>query len=149
VTISSVGVTGTGFSVSGVGAGEVLTPNQTATLSVTFDPTSGGAVTGSVSIVSNATNSPASVPVSGTGVKAHTVALSWTASTSTDVVSYSVYRGTSAGSLSKIMSGVNGTTYTDATVQSGQNITYFYAVTAVDSNGIESEDSNQATATVQ
>lgn len=149
VTISSVGVTGTGFSVSGVGAGLVLTPNQTATLSVTFDPTSGGAVTGTVSIVSNATNSPASVSVSGTGVQAHTVALSWTASTSTDVVSYNVYRGASAGSLSKIMSGVNGTTYTDATVQSGQNITYFYAVTAVDSNGIESDDSNQATATVQ
>ena len=147
VTISSIGVTGAGFSGSGVNSGLMLSPNQTATLTITFDPSSGGPVTGTVTIASNATNSPATVSVSGTGIQPHSVLLTWTASTSSDVVSYNVYRGTSPGSYSKIAS-VSGTTYTDTTVQSGQNITYYYAVTAVDSSGDESTYSNQATATV-
>ena len=148
VTISSIGVTGAGFSGSGVNSGLMLSPNQTAALTITFDPSSGGPVTGTVTIASNATNSPATVSVSGTGIQPHSVLLTWTASTSSDVVSYNVYRGTSPGSYSKIASSVGGTPYTDTTVQSGQNITYYYAVTAVDSSGDESTYSNQATATV-
>jgi fibronectin type 3 domain-containing protein len=64
-------------------------------------------------------------------------------------VGYNVYRGTVSGSYSKINSStVASTSYTDSTVQSGQNITYYYVVTAVSSTGTESTNSNQATVLV-
>src|SRR6266403_262022 len=69
VTVSSVTVSGTGFSASGITSGTTLTPNQAVTLSVTFAPASAGSVTGSVSVASNATNSPATIALSGTGVQ--------------------------------------------------------------------------------
>lgn len=149
VTISAVSVTGGGFSGSGVNAGLTLSPNQAATLNVAFAPTTAGNVSGSVKITSNAAGSPQSVALSGDGIASHSVSLSWTASSSSNVVGYNVYRGTVSGTYAKITSApVGNVTYTDATVQSGQNTTYYYVVTAVDSTGAESTDSNQATATV-
>lgn len=149
VTISAVNVTGAGFSDSGVNAGLVLTPSQSAALNVTFTPTTAGAASGSVTIASSAAGSPQSVALSGTGSTSHSIALTWSASSSSDVVGYNVYRGTVSGTYSKITSSpVANTSYTDARVQSGQNITYYYVVTAIDSTGAESTDSNQATATI-
>jgi hypothetical protein len=151
VTISSVGVTGAGFSSSGVTAGEVLTPNQSATLTVQFAPTTTGAVSGSVAINSDATNSPSTISTSGTGITGtpHTVALAWTASTSNDINGYNVYRGTtSSGPYSTKVnpSLVGSVQFSDSSVTSGQ--TYYYVVTAVDSNNVESTFSNQATAII-
>jgi fibronectin type 3 domain-containing protein len=87
--------------------------------------------------------------MTGTGVQLvqHTVALSWTASTST-VVGYNVYRSTTSGGPYTLLTNapVAGTAYTDSTVQSG--VTYFYVVTAVNSNGTESVYSNESTAVV-
>jgi hypothetical protein len=68
VTISSVNASGTGYSASGVNANTTLTPGQTATVNVTFAPTDGGSVSGSVSVASNASNSPATISLSGSGV---------------------------------------------------------------------------------
>ena len=149
VTISSVTVSGAGFSAAGV-AGTTLTPSQTATLSVTFAPTVAGAVSGNVSVVSNATNSPA-IALSGTGVQlsSHTVGLTWTASTSTDVVGYHIYRGTTTGGPYSILdsAAVAADAYTDSTVQSG--LTYFYVVRSVDGTGTESANSTEVSATIQ
>jgi hypothetical protein len=149
VTISGVTVSGTGYSDSGVSSGETLTPNQSVTVTAQFAPTAAGLVNGSVSIASNATNSPSVVTVSGTGVAVtpHTVALSWTASTST-VSGYNVYRGTTSGGPyaelnTSLVTAVN---YTDSTVTAG--VTYYYVITAVNSSGVESADSNQATAVI-
>jgi len=47
-----------------------LAPGQTSTFNVQYAPTTAGAVNGSVSVVSNAPNSPAAVSLSGTGVDA-------------------------------------------------------------------------------
>ena len=107
-------------------------------------------MSGSVSVTSNASNSPTSISLSGSGVQstAYLVTLSWIASTSSGVIGYDVYRGTSPASYSKIASSVSGTKYTDSTVQSGQGITYYYVVAAVTSSGIESTDSNQTSVTV-
>ncbi|HLM98084.1 MAG TPA: hypothetical protein VK335_02310 [Bryobacteraceae bacterium] len=76
--------------------------------------------------------------VTGPGVTAHSVSLSWTASTSPNVAGYNVYRGTTAaGPYTKVNSTVvAGTTYTDATAQPSQ--TYYYVLTAVDSSNNES-----------
>jgi len=46
----------------------MLTPGQSVTLTVAFAPTVAGAVSGSVTVASNASNSPATVTLSGSGV---------------------------------------------------------------------------------
>jgi hypothetical protein len=149
VTIGSASVSGAGFGSSGVVAGQTIGAGQTATLGVSFTPASAATVSGTVTVTSNATNSPISVALSGTGTQAvaHSVSLSWTASTST-VVGYNVYRGTTSGGPYTLItsSPVNGTTFTDTTVQAGA--TYFYVVTAVDTNGNESVNSNEVSVTV-
>ena len=76
------------------------------------------------------------------------VDLSWNPSTSPSIVGYNVYRGTSpSGPYTKLNSSLDPSTeYTDATVQAGQ--TYYYATTAVNSQGEESGYSNQCKATI-
>jgi hypothetical protein len=143
VTISQISIAGTGFSLSGAAA-VTLTPTQNTTFSVVFSPTTAGSPTGTVTVTSNATGSPAPISLSGTGVQqvAHTVELDWTASTST-VSGYNVYRSNVSGSgYTKLNSSlVAAVTYSDASVQNSQ--TYFYVTTAVDSNGDESDFSNE------
>jgi HYDIN/CFA65/VesB-like, Ig-like domain/Cep192 domain 4/Immunoglobulin domain/Immunoglobulin I-set domain len=149
VTVSNVTVSGAGYTASGVSSGLILTPGQAATLNVTFAPAGAGSAPGSVTVTSNATNSPATISLSGTGVQpvSHTVTLSWTASTSR-VSGYNVYRSTvSGGPYTKVNTSViAATTYDDTTVQAGQ--TYFYVVTSIDSNSVESAYSNEVTVTV-
>jgi hypothetical protein len=94
--------------------------------------------------VINATPSVGGTCVTGTSV-AHSVALNWTASTSSGVTGYKVYRGTTSGGPYTVVATLGvATSYTDATVQSGQ--TYYYAVTAVGAS--ESSYSNQAQAII-
>src|SRR5260221_15351 len=69
VTISGVTITGAGFSTSGVTSGTILSPNQSATVTVAFAPTVAQNFTGSVGVTSNATNSPATIALSGVGVQ--------------------------------------------------------------------------------
>jgi hypothetical protein len=150
LAISGVSVTaGLGFGISGVTPPETLTPGQKVTLTVTFVPSGTTAASGTVTITSNATTSPASISVSGTGVAAvqHSVTLGWTASTST-VSGYNIYRSTTSGTgYVKINTSlVSGLSYTDSTVAA--STVYYYVGTAVDSSGNESTYSNQATATI-
>lgn len=86
--------------------------------------------------------------VTGITTTPHSVTLSWAASTSSNVVGYNVYRGTtSGGPYTKINSSlVSALNYTDSSVQGGT--TYYYVVTAVDNTGMESSYSNIATAVV-
>ena len=67
VTVSNVTVSGAGFNATGISSGQVVAAGQTATLNVTFAPGTSGALTGSVTVASNATNSPSTVALSGTG----------------------------------------------------------------------------------
>ncbi|HET7206523.1 MAG TPA: choice-of-anchor D domain-containing protein [Terriglobales bacterium] len=147
VTISQITLSGAGYAMTGGSAPVTLSPSQNITLSMTFAPTVAGAVSGSISIVSNATGSPATLTLSGTGVLPHSVSLTWNASTST-VTGYNVYRSTINGSgYVKINTSlVTVLTYTDTNVQNGT--TYYYVTTAVDSSGTESAYSNQATAVI-
>jgi hypothetical protein len=149
VTISNVGISGAGFVASGVPAGLIMSAGQTATLSVTFAPAATGIVTGSLTVASNATNSPVQIALSGAGMAAiaHSAALSWTASTST-IIGYNCYSSTvSGGSYTKLnLFPVSATIYTDGGLQSGT--TYYYVVTSVDSNNVESVFSNEVSATI-
>ena len=146
ITISSVTVAGAGFTTSGVSNGTTLTPGQSATLTVTFAPTTPGAVSGAqVTIASNATNSPTVVTLSGTGT--HSVLLQWSAST-TSGVTYNVFRGIATGAEGSSplnSSPISATSFTDTNVTSGS--TYFYTVKAVNSAG-SSSASNEASANI-
>jgi hypothetical protein len=147
VAISSVGISGAGLTLSG-GSAVSLTPSQSVTLAVQFTPAAPGAASGSVSIASNATGSPAAVTVSGTGVAQtqHTVNLAWNASTSAS--GYNVYRSVTSGSgYTRINAALDATTsYGDNTVQN--TLTYFYVTTAVDSNGQESPYSTEVSVSI-
>ena len=67
VNISQASVGGTGFTMSGLNPPLTLTPGEHYTFTVTFTPPSPGSDSGSVSIVSNASNPNLSIPLSGTG----------------------------------------------------------------------------------
>lgn len=150
VTISNVSISGAGYTASGVQTGQIVKPGQAATLSVTFTPATAGVLAGSVTVSSNASNSPATIALSGTGVQAavsHSVSLNWTSSSST-VSGYNVYRSSvSGGPYTKLNSTlVAATTYVDTAVATTQ--TYYYVVTSVDSSGVESAYSGEVSATI-
>ena len=68
VTISSASVTGAGFSTSGLTVPMSMAPGQNTTFNVVFAPSSAGNVTGSISLLSNAPNSPLAISATGSGV---------------------------------------------------------------------------------
>ncbi|HEY6444361.1 MAG TPA: immunoglobulin domain-containing protein, partial [Candidatus Acidoferrales bacterium] len=133
VTISNVSVSGAGFNAGGGVAGLILSPGQTAPLSVTFAPAAVGSASGSVTVTSNATNSPITIALAGTGAaQSHSVNLNWTASTSS-VTGYNIYSSrVSGGPYVKLNpSPMPATSYIDKTVQAG--LVYYYVTTAVGS----------------
>jgi hypothetical protein len=150
VTVSGISASNTDFTTSGGVSGATLAAGQSATLDVSFDPKTATAQSGTVKISSNAANSPLTILVAGTGVSgtAHSVALSWGASSSSGIVGYYLYRSTTAGSgfARLVASPLTGLKYTDGSVQSGK--TYYYEVTAVNSAGLESASPPEATAVI-
>jgi hypothetical protein len=154
VTVSAATLTGTGFTLSGGTVPATLNPGQVLTLNVQFDPAISGATTGQLTIASNsATNNPAVISLSGTGVSglsSHEVTLSWDApsSSSDPVAGYHVYRSTGSSTPQLLLDSSidTGTTYQDTTVQSGQN--YNYVVKSVDASGAESAPSNSTSVTI-
>jgi hypothetical protein len=67
VTISQANVTGSGFSSTGLTLPATLTSGQSVTFTARFTPAATGAVSGNLAIVSDASNSPLNVALSGTG----------------------------------------------------------------------------------
>jgi hypothetical protein len=149
LTVSKVSVSGASYSTSGVSDGLILAPGQSATLDVRFAPITAGSLPGSVTVTTNATNSSATISLSGAGTQtvSHSVELSWNPSTST-VAGYIVYRSeVSGGPYARLDSSVvAGDSFVDSSVQGG--LTYYYVVAAVTSGGVESADSTQVSATI-
>jgi hypothetical protein len=150
VIVSSQNVTGAAFAVTGLSFPVTIPAGQHVQFTVTFTPAGTGAASGNVSFASNASNSPTIETFTGTGTPppSHTVNLSWTASTSQNIIGYNIYRATkSGGPYSKINSVLNASTlYTDTAVTDGT--TYYYVTTAVNSSNEESVYSNQTTAAI-
>jgi fibronectin type 3 domain-containing protein len=98
-----------------------------------------------VSIMLQRPEPPSTLVVSN--ATASQVGLTWTASASTTVVGYNVYRGTtSGGPYTKVNSViVAAPAFTDMSVNPGT--TYYYVVTAVDPGNLESVKSNEVSAT--
>jgi Abnormal spindle-like microcephaly-assoc'd, ASPM-SPD-2-Hydin len=147
VTVSSAASSSSEFVLNGASFPFTITAGQQVTLNVAFTPSGGGAQSGSLAFVSNASTSRTVESVSGTGtVTPYSVNLWW--NSSADVVGYNVYRSTAAnGGFTKINPALNASTaYTDATVASGS--TYYYAATSVNSSGQESPRSAPVQTTI-
>lgn len=70
VNLSQATISGSGFTMSGIATPVTLPVGQTATLTVKFAPGQAGNATGSISLVSDAMNSPAVISLNGTGTAA-------------------------------------------------------------------------------
>jgi Malectin domain/Abnormal spindle-like microcephaly-assoc'd, ASPM-SPD-2-Hydin len=149
VSLSQLTVSPSAFSASRLAVPMTLAPGQSASVSVTFSPTTAVSYQGSVTVTSNATNSPTAISLSGSGTAAatHSSILSWTPSASS-YTGFNVYRGSqSGGPYTRLNSALVFTpSYTDTDVAAGQ--TYYYVVTEVNSIGAESAYSNVVVATI-
>jgi hypothetical protein len=67
VTITEANLTGSAFNVSGLNLPLSLVPGQSFTIDVLFSPISAGSTAGNISVISNASNSPLTISLSGTG----------------------------------------------------------------------------------
>ena len=152
VSVTKVTVSGTGFTITGWSSPVNLDATQSLTLDVMFDSTAAGSHAGAITVASTAAVASMTVPLSGTiaseAPAAHSVGLSWDASTSASISGYNVYRGGSQNGPFSRLNGslVGGLNYTDGTVVGGD--TYYYVTTAVDSHGDESPYSNSAKAVI-
>jgi hypothetical protein len=150
-SISKVAISGTGFVLGSSAASVTLDPSQSETYTVNFDPKAAGSVTGTLTITSNAANSPMKISLSGSGAVAaakHNVALSWDRSSSSTVNGYFVYRSTKPSGPYTLLNSTPeaNPSYADGSVSNGQ--VYYYYVTAVNSSNIQSADSNQVSVTI-
>ncbi len=68
VAVSQANVTGTGFSLSGLPLPLTLATGQATTFSVAFAPASSGSASGSLSLISDAANSPTTLALAANGV---------------------------------------------------------------------------------
>ena len=140
----------TDFSETGTTCGTTLAASLSCTIEVVFTPAASGSYSASLTVTDNSNGVSGSTQSSTlTGTGSHDVILSWTASATSGVVGYNVYRGTTSGGESSTplnSTPVNGTTYADGNVTAGA--TYYYVVTAVGSDGVQSADSNETEATV-
>ena len=76
VTITQAQVSGTGFSVTGLTLPMTLKPGQSFTFGAAFNPTSGGNATGSIAVVSDASNPTLTITLAGTATVAGQLAVS-------------------------------------------------------------------------
>lgn len=148
VTVKSISISGTGFSLSSVSLPATLNPGQTLVLTLVYKASVTGSQTGLLTINSNSsTNSTLTINLSA-ATGGHRVELSWNppAASSDPVSNYKIYRETgSSGGFVKLAT-TGQPTYTDTSVQSGT--TYHYYVTSVSSAGGESKPSNTFVATI-
>jgi fibronectin type 3 domain-containing protein len=150
VTIGGATLSGADFTASGVTLPTTLKPGQSVTAHLQFKPAATGAVTGKITITSNATSDATSViDLSGTGT-AYQVDLKWEAPTSSadPVAGYKVLRaiGGSSNYTGLNSTVITQTSYLDATVQSG--VTYEYVVESVSDDGASSGPSNAIEVTI-
>jgi hypothetical protein len=149
VSITQDTIAGSGFSV-GITTPINLNAGQSVSVPVVFNPGASGTVNGSLTLTSNG-KTVLSVPLTGTGLAAlaHSVDVTWVASTSTPLQGYNVYRSTvSGGPYSKLSATLSPTTllFTDTTPVSGKK--YFYVVTALNTSGAESSASSEVAVTI-
>jgi hypothetical protein len=106
VTITQASATGAGFSVSGITLPLTLAAGQSTSFSVAFAPQTGGAVTGGVTITSDASNSSLNIGLSGTGATPGTLAASRSS------LSFGNVQVSNSGSASETITNTGGASVT-------------------------------------
>ena len=139
--------TPTSYSATGLPAGLSV---STTTGLISGTPTASGTSTVTLGATNAGGTGYATLTLTVAAAGAHSVTLTWTASTSPNIAGYNIYRGTTSLSgpyPTLVNSGlITTTTYVDTSVVGGQ--TYYYAATAVNTSGVASGDSTPATAVV-
>jgi len=154
IVVSAATVTGTGFKLTAAVSALTIAAGQTHSLQVQFTPTVSGAATGSLSVVSDASDSQMSIALTATGttggptittqpasksVTAGQAASFTVAATGTGTITYQWQKGGTA------ISGATSSTYTIASTTTADNGSQF-SVRVTDSTG--NVMSNGATLTV-
>ena len=157
LSISSVSVASSAFSISGLAKGISLSPDQQVEFQVSFHPTVAGNSSSTITVGTSSLPTPVKLGVAGSAtnstvtspgsVPSHSVILDWNPSTSS-VAGYHIYRSdSSSGPFQRVTNSVIGSlNYRDSTVQLGGH--YYYVVTAVEADGSESTYSNEVGADI-
>jgi fibronectin type 3 domain-containing protein len=117
----------------------------TYTATVTLTVTKGGSTTVPVTLTVTS-GSTSSLTSPSTSSSSSTASLTWSPDTSTNLAGYKVYVGTSSGVYSSSVNVGNVTTY--AVTNLGIGTTYYFAVSAFNSSGIESGFSNEVSKSI-
>jgi hypothetical protein len=148
VTISQVGISGTGFSLSGIATPVTLTAGQSATFTVTFTPASTGGLSGNITITSNASNPALTIPLSGTGAApgalgSNPTSLGFSSVTVGSSKSLSeTVTNTGGSSVTISQVGISGTGFslsgitTPATLTAGQSATFTVTFTPASASSV-------------
>ena len=152
LSINSVRLGGSSFSLSGLDKGVSLSPDQKLEFQIWFHPSASGSSAATLTLDSSSLPAPLKLAVSGSATSSsssgsgtpqpHTVTLDWSAGSSS-AKGYHVYRSEEAGGpFKRINHGkLESTSYKDTDVVGGGH--YFYVVTAVGEGGPESSFSNE------
>ena len=104
-----------------------------------------GCASGGKNTITSGTPTPTPTP----SPTAHSVAITWQSSPSTNLQGYKVYRSQISGGPYTPISSILPTSpeqFTDSSVVSGQD--YFYVMTSIDVNGLESAPSAEVSAQI-
>jgi len=149
---SSITVVGDHYSVTwdGKNSSGTLVSDKTYTCKIQANNLSENTTTntdGTVTVDNTAPSPPTNL--TATAIEGGSIKLTWTASSSSDVAQYNIYRATSSGgedySSPTYTASSTATAYTDTSTSNG--ITYYYVVRAQDSVGNIDTNTNEASAT--
>ena len=113
VTISSASVGNAAYSISGLTLPASVAAGQSIAFTVKFAPSAAGSASGNLSLVSDATNSPLTIPLSGTGVTAGNLSASPTS------LAFGNVQVGSQASLSETVKNTGGSTVTISSASVG------------------------------
>jgi len=149
MTIKSDALSSSEYSVSGLSLPLNLGVGKSISFQATFTPQTSGTANANLSFTVASPSSSIKAAMSGTGTSTsqHSVSLSWKGDAS-PVAGYNVYRAAKkSGPYSKLTSPLDtATDYLDTKVTAGN--TYYYEVTAVNDQGLESARTAPIVATI-
>lgn len=123
-TISNASASGQGFSISGLTTPATLAAGKIITFNVTFAPTTGGPLSGSVTLANTGSSATLTIPLSGTGASGGTSGGQLVATPSSVTFSTSVMVGNTATQSVTLSNPGTGTTTVNSVSVTGQDFAF-------------------------